>query len=107
MRSLSSSFDRAFRPQILQATTAMPPIKIAPPMPTTTPIMIRFCEGSKPDLLEPLSLPSRLGLLVEVAVEVDTGTRPLVVKTFVCVLLPLIVTTVVTNCCVRLLTDVD
>lgn len=70
-------------------------------------MMIRFCDESIPDLLEPLSLASRLGLLVEVAEEVEAGIRPLVVKTLVRVLLPLTVTTVVRNCCVRLLTDLD
>lgn len=107
MRSLSSSLERPFRPHILQATTAIPPSKIAPPIPTTTPIITRFCEESKPDLLEPVSLVSRFGLLVDVAEEVETGIRPLVVKTLVRVLPLLIVTTVVTNCCVRLLTDRD
>lgn len=68
---------------------------------------MRFWEESRPDLLEPLSLALRLGFLVEAAEEVETGTRPLVVNTSVCVLLPLTVTTVVTNCCGRLLTDFD
>lgn len=69
-------------------------------------MMMRFWEESRPDLLESLSFASRLGLLAE-TVEVETGTKPLVVRTFVSVLLPLVVITVVVNCCVRLLTDFD
>lgn len=107
IKSLSSSFARPFRPHILQATTAIPPRRMAPPIPTTTPITIRFCEESSPDLLEPLWFPFKLGALVEVEAKVETAFSPLVVTTLVRVLLPLTVTTVVTNCCVRLLTDLD
>ena len=46
-------------------------------------MMTRFCDESRPDLLELLSLASRLGLLVDETEEVDTGTNPLVVKTLV------------------------
>lgn len=69
---------------------------------------IRFCEESSPDLLEPLSFSSRVvGFLVDVTEEVETGTTVLPVEIRVRVLLPPTVTTVVTNCCVWLLTDLD
>lgn len=62
---------------------------------------IRFCEESSPDLLEPLPFSSRVvGFLVDVTEEVETGTTVLPVEIRVRVLLPLTVTTVVTNCCV-------
>lgn len=55
------------------------PRSIAPPIPTTTPMTIRFWEESRPDLLEPLSSGFTLGARVEVAEEVETGMTPLVV----------------------------
>ena len=87
---------------------AIPPSRMAPPIPTTTPMTMRFCEGSNPDLVESVSVSSLVvGFEVEVTKEVETGTTVLPVDTLVRVLLPLTVTTVVTNCCVWLLTDLD
>ena len=79
IRSLSSSPICLFLPQILHATIARPPTTIAPPMPTTTPMIIRFEEELSPELLELLSPPLKPGDGVDV--DVDTGTTALVVKT--------------------------
>ena len=71
---------------------------IAPPTPTTTPIIVRLVEGLNPELFELLSLPASPGAAVEVDVEVETGTRALVVRTWLNVLLPLTVTIVDVTC---------
>ncbi|KAI9653724.1 MAG: hypothetical protein M1829_001146 [Trizodia sp. TS-e1964] len=94
-----------FLPHILQATNAIPPRRIAPPTPTTIPIISRFCPSSRPELPEPFPLFARL--IVLIAVLVATGTTELVVKTLDIVLLPLIVITVVTISWVALETEID
>lgn len=107
INSWPSTIECPCRPQIRHATVTIPPMRKAPPIPTTTPITIRFWSWSKPDLPESPSLVSRLGFVVEVAEEVEAGSNRFVVYTLICVLLPLTATTVVINCCVRLLTDLD
>lgn len=97
----SSSAESFFRPQILQATSARPPMRAAPPTPTTTPMIIRFCDSSNPEFPELLLPPLRLGSLVAVELLV-TARRALVVRTWEYVLPLLIVTTVVTTFCVLL-----
>jgi hypothetical protein len=65
--SLSSSF--FFLPQILQATINRPPRMAAPPIPTTTPMIVLFVLDDMP---EPLLLASeRDGLFVDFEDEVD------------------------------------
>ena len=98
MRSLSSSPTFRFLPHILQATTATPPIIIAPPIPTTTPMIVRLVDGLNPELFELLSLPASPGAAVEVEVDVETATSALVVRTWLNVLLPLTVTIVDVTC---------
>jgi hypothetical protein len=88
----SSSVSCFFLPQILHATTARAPMRMAPPIPTTTPIMVFFCDDEMPELPEPPLPPFRPGELVEVdLLDVDA----LLVMTREMVLLPLTVTIVV------------
>jgi hypothetical protein len=88
----SSSLSFFFRPQILHATTAKAPMRIEPPIPTTTPMMIFFCDDVMPELPGSPFPPFRLGESVPVGwLDVDA----LLVMTREMVLLPLIVTMVV------------
>lgn len=52
IKSSSSLSLCRLRPQILQATKAIPAIRIAPPTPTTTPMIVFFAVELNP-LLEP------------------------------------------------------
>jgi len=71
---------------------------MAPPIPTTTPIMVFLLEELSPELPELPLLPLRLGVPVEVdLLLVVTGTRPLLVMTWAIVLLSLTVMIVVTT----------
>jgi len=60
-----------------QNTAARAPMRMAPPMPTTTPIMMRFSLGDTPELLEPAPELSSPGGPVdeEVIVELDVKTE--------------------------------
>jgi hypothetical protein len=80
-------------PQILQATTANAPRRMAPPTPTTTPIMVFFCDDERPELPEPPLSPFRPGAPLEVALLAEA--EALLVMTREIVLLPLTVTRVV------------
>jgi hypothetical protein len=78
----SSSASPRFRPQILHATIARPPRRIAPPIPTTTPMMVPFSLELSPDELPELPPPlSRLGAFVEDDAPEVTATRAEVVVT--------------------------
>lgn len=91
----SSSPGREFllRPN-LHATTARPPSMMAPPTPTTTPIMIFLRARVKPELPDPpLWLSSPAGALVAVA---DVASV-LVVVSVCSTTLPLTVTMLVTT----------
>ena len=89
-----------FLPQILHATTAKPPSRIAPPTPPTTPPMI-FLEFEESPGLAPPSLPSwRPGIEEEDADAAATIVR--CVLTVLIVLLPLTKTIVVDTCWVML-----
>ena len=76
----SSSSVLPFRPQILHATTARAPRSIAPPMPTTTPIIVFFVDLLNPELL-PSFPPFSPGALVEVALPVVLEAEALLVMT--------------------------
>jgi hypothetical protein len=69
-------------------------MRIAPPTPTTTPMMIFFCDGVIPELPETPLPPFKLGEPVAVG-SLDVGA--LLVMTREMVLLPLTVTMVVTT----------
>lgn len=70
-------------------------------------MIVRFVDELSPELFELLLSPTNPGAAVEVEVEVETATRAPVVTTWLKVLLPLVVTTVVTTCWVLLRTDLD
>lgn len=89
---MSSSVSCFFRPQIRHATTARAPTSMAPPMLTTTPIMIFLCDGVTPEPPEPPSPPFKLGESVDVG---SPDGETLLVMTREIVLLPLTVTIVV------------
>ncbi len=89
---MSSSVSCFFLPQIRHATTAKAPISIAPPIPTTTPIMMFFCDDVMPELPEPPLPPFKLGESVDVG---SLDGEALLVMTREKVLLPLTVTMVV------------
>jgi len=76
----SSSSPPFFFPQILHATNPSAPSNIAPPIPTTTPIIVFFEEELNPELLELLFSPLIPGVEVEVifAVVVTASTELLV-----------------------------
>lgn len=80
---------------------------MAPPTPTTTPMMTRLEEELRPELFELLLPPAKPGAAVDVEVVVDTALSALVVRVWSKVELPLTVRIVVTTCCIALLTDVD
>ena len=86
---------------------AKPPRIIAPPMPTTTPMMTRLEEELRPELFELLLPPAKPGAAVDKDVEVDTALSALVVRVWSKVELPLTVRIVVTTCCVALITEFD
>ena len=90
MSSSNPSF--FFLPQILHATTASAPMRMAPPIPTTTPMIVFFCDGEMPELPEPLLPPFKLGELVGVE---SLEVVALLVMTVEMVLLPLTVMMVV------------
>lgn len=69
IKSRSSSETCFLLPHTLQTTTAIPPSKIAPPMPTTVPMMILRSEGLRPELPGSASFPSSFG----VPLGVDAG----------------------------------
>lgn len=73
-------------------------------MPTTVPMIILFCEGSRPELPESLPFPPTLGAPLDGVAVLETASKPLVVKMLVKVRLPLTVTTVVTTSWVLLTT---
>src|SRR5205814_2089230 len=75
---------------------------MAPPTPTTTPIITFFCDGLTPELLEFPLLELSPGAAVDFVVGLVTGIKALVVRTEAKVLLPVTVMTVVTNSCVAL-----
>ena len=54
---------------------------IAPPTPTTTPMMILFCEDFNPELLEPAFVGTSPGAEVDVELGLMIATRALVVRT--------------------------
>lgn len=83
---------------------ANPPSKMAPPTPTTTPMIVRLVPSDKPESPDgpPSPLPSA-GVLVMVV----TGTRALVVRTCERVLPPVMVTMVVWTSCVALEMEMD
>lgn len=88
---MSSSYSFFFLPQILHATTASAPMRMAPPIPTTTPMIVFFCDDEMPELPESFSPPFKLGESVGVG-SVEVG---LLVMTLEMVLLPLTVMIVV------------
>lgn len=99
-KSLSSVLALLFLPQILHATTANPPSKIAPPTPPTTPPMIFLEFEESPGLPPPPFSPLRPGVEVE---DADAAaTTLLVVPTLLIVLPPLTETIVVNTCWVML-----
>lgn len=61
-------------------------------------MIIRLEDELNPELFESLSPPASPGAAVDSEVDVETGTRALVVKTWLNVLLPLTVTTVDVTC---------
>lgn len=69
IKSRSSSETCFLLPHTLQTTTAIPPSNIAPPMPTTVPMMTLRSEGLRPELPESASFPSTFG----VPLDVDAG----------------------------------
>ena len=73
IKSRSSSETCFLLPHTLQTTTAIPPSKIAPPMPTTVPMMILRSEGLRPELPESASFPSSFGAPLDVDAETGTG----------------------------------
>lgn len=77
----SSSTSCRLRPQILNATIANPASRIAPPIPTTTPIIVFLAFELRPELEELLLPESRLGTLVDDALPLDTGSSAEVVRT--------------------------
>ncbi len=89
---ISSSVSCFFLPQIRHATTARAPMSIAPPIPTTTPIMMFFCDDVMPELPEPPLPPFKLGESVDVG---SLDGEELLVMTREIVLLPLTMTMVV------------
>jgi len=76
----SSSSSCFFLPQILHATNPNAPRSIAPPTPTTTPIMVFFEDELSPELLPALLALLMPGVEVEVilAVLVKDSTELLV-----------------------------
>ena len=70
-------------------------------------MIIRLEDELNPELSESLSPPASPGAAVDSEVDVETGTRALVVKTWLNVLLPLTVITVDVTCWVLLRTDFD
>jgi hypothetical protein len=101
MSSSSSSF--FFFPQILHATNARAPMSIAPPTPTTTPMIVFFEDELSPELLDELPAPLMSGVEVEVILAVPvTGSTELLVMTDWMVWLSLMVVKVVTTATVRL-----
>lgn len=101
MSSSSSSF--FFFPQILHATNARAPMSIAPPTPTTTPMIVFFEDELSPELLDELPAPLMSGVEVEVILAVPvTGSTELLVMTDWMVWLLLMVVKVVTTATVRL-----
>lgn len=92
-----------FLPQILHATNPSAPTSIAPPTPTTTPMMVFFEDELSPELLDPLLSPLMPGVEVEVILAVVvTGWTELLVMTDSMVWLLLMVVKVVTTATVRL-----
>ena len=78
----SSSSLCFFLPQILQATNPKAPRSIAPPTPTTTPMIVFFEEVLSPELLLALLSPLMPGVEVEVISAVlVTGSTELLVMT--------------------------
>jgi len=79
MSSSSSAF--FFFPQILHATNPNAPSRTAPPIPTTTPMIVFFEDELNPELLELLSAPLIPGVEVEVifAVVVTASMELLVI----------------------------
>jgi hypothetical protein len=61
--SLCAAF--LFLEEILQKTAIMAPMRIAPPTPTTTPMMVFFWSSVIPELSPPLEPLLRPGVLVE------------------------------------------
>ena len=99
----SSSSSRFFFPHNLQATNPNAPSNIAPPTPTTTPIMVFFEDELSPELLELLLSPLIPGVEVEVIFAVlVTASTELLVTTDWMVRLPLRVVKVVTMATVLL-----
>jgi hypothetical protein len=99
----SSSSSCFFLPQILQATNPKAPTSIAPPTPTTTPIIVFFEDELSPELLDALLSPLMPGVEVEVILAVFvTGTTELLVMTDWMVLPLVTVVNVVTTATVLL-----
>lgn len=94
IKTSSSSGDDLRRPHTRQATRARPPSKMAPPTPTTVPMTIFLSLSLKPEFSDP---PSSLSLGPLTVVLVDTATTVVLVSTCDRVLLPLVVTMVVTT----------
>ena len=92
MSSSCGSLVCDFLPHNLHATSAIPPIRMAPPIPPTTPAMTFLLDVLSPELPPPLPPFCRLGWIVEVAspmvdatvvlpTEVEVLTSPFVVYT--------------------------
>jgi hypothetical protein len=79
--STAAACSRFFLPHNLHATIARPPMRIAPPIPPTTPPTTALVCG---DMVLPLPDPepplARVGSMVAVATSVDETTRELVIR---------------------------
>jgi hypothetical protein len=80
IRSSSSPGREFLLRRNLHATTARPPSMIAPPTPTTTPIMMFLWAVLKPELPDP-PVSARPGVLVWVATAVSVGGKVIVCST--------------------------
>jgi len=108
MRSSSSSRLRCLRPQIRQHATAMPPRRIAPPTPPTTPPITFFEDELSPELPDPFTAPLfRLAGLVTVAKPVVCATVRLDTTVAAMVWLPLTSVITVVYCWIEVATRAD
>lgn len=108
MRSSSSSRPRCLRPQIRQHTIAMPPRRIAPPIPPTTPPIIFFEDEVSPELPDPFTPPLfRLAGLVTVAKPVVCAMVRLDTTVAAMVWLPLTSVITVVYCWIEVATRAD
>lgn len=103
IKSRSSSIECFLLPHTLQTTRAIPPRSIAPPMPTTVPIITLLSEAFRPELPESWSFPSSFGVPLDVYAEPGAASKPVDLIVLVTEVPPLTSTTVLTKTWVTLL----